>query len=218
MNHLIACPIFKEELEAILPPNTNLSIHYMDRLIHNDANKMLQELETAASSAPESNIGLLVGRECFCEMSISDFAHKINANLIDEKNCIEAILGLEKTERLQKNRTTIHTRGWMEMITQSIKSDPINGDSIRIMLGHYEKLILLDYGIKPYTDEEIISYYDLLEVPIEIEFVHLKHFEEVLNKLFETHITRDCSRPQEASSSGLPLVDGACTQPLCVVL
>ncbi|MFT5727063.1 MAG: hypothetical protein ACI8PB_001195 [Desulforhopalus sp.] len=218
MNHLIACPIFKEELEAILPSNTNLSIHYMDRLIHNDAKKMLQELETATSSAPESNIGLLVGRECFCEISISDFANKINANLIDEKNCIEAILGLEKTERLQENRTTIHTRGWMEMITQSIKNDPINGDSIRIMLGHYEKLILLDYGIKPYTDEEILSYYDLLEVPIEIESVHLKHFEKVLKKLFENHVTRECGRSQEAISSVLPLVDGPSAQPLCVVL
>lgn len=218
MNHLIACPIFKEELEAIIPSNTNLSIHYMDRLIHNDGKKMLQELEIAASSAPESNIGLLVGRECFCEISISDFANKINATLIDEKNCIEAILGLEKTERLQKDRTTIHTRGWMEMITQSIKNDPINGDSIRIMLGHYEKLILLDYGIKPYTDEEILSYYDLLEVPIEIESINLNHFEEVLNKLFKNHITRDCSRPQEASPCALPLVDGPCTQPLCVLL
>lgn len=208
MNHLIACPVFKEEIEAILPSNTNLSIHYMDRLIHNDAKKMLQELESAASSAPGSNIGLLVGRECFCEISINDFAHKINANLIDEKNCIEAILGLEKTERLQENRTTIHTRGWMEMITQSIKSDPINRDSIRIMLGHYEKLILLDYGIQPYTDEEIISYYDLLEVPIEIESVHLNHFEEVLNKLLKNHITRGCSRPQEAVCCSLPLVGG----------
>lgn len=208
MNHLIACPVFKEEIEAILPSNTNLSIHYMDRLIHNDAKKMLQELESAASSAPGSNIGLLVGRECFCEISINDFAHKINANLIDEKNCIEAILGLEKTEKLQGNRTTIHTRGWMEMITQSIKSDPINRDSIRIMLGHYEKLILLDYGIQPYTDEEIISYYDLLEVPIEIESVNLNHFEEVLNKLFKNHITRGCSSPQEAVCCSLPLVGG----------
>ena len=94
-------------------------------------------------------------------------------------------MGPEKTEELQKNRTTIHTRGWMEMINQSVKDDPINRDTIRIMLGHFDKMLLLDYGITPFSDEEILSYYDLLEVPIEIESVQLNYFQGVVNRLLE---------------------------------
>jgi len=183
MKHLIACPIFREELTAISPATPDFTIHYMDQLVHNDAKKMFQELEMAISSAPNSEISLLVGRECFCEISISDFASRVNANVIDEKNCIEAVLGVEKTQALQKDKSTIHTRGWMNMISLVSEHDPISRDSIRQMLGYFEKLILLDYGIQPYTDEEILSYYDLLEVPIEIESAQLTHFGKVLNKL-----------------------------------
>ena len=46
---LVACPIFKNELEAILPSNSDLSILYMDQRIHNDAKRMLQELESSVS-------------------------------------------------------------------------------------------------------------------------------------------------------------------------
>lgn len=185
MNHLIACPIFREELDAVLPSRADLTIHYLDPLVHNDALKMLQELEAATSSIKNGKVRLLVGRECFCEVSISGFADSINAKVIDEKNCIEAILGIARTEELQKDRTTIHTRGWMEMICKLFQDDPLSGDSVRIMLGHFDKIVLLDYGIKSFSDEEILSYFDLLQVPIEIEVVQLNYFGGVLSKLLK---------------------------------
>ena len=57
---LIACPIFKDELELALPSDADLSIHYMDYRIHNDGKRMLQELKTTIISEDCSEISLLV--------------------------------------------------------------------------------------------------------------------------------------------------------------
>lgn len=183
--YLIACPIFKDELEMALESDINLKIHFMDYRIHNDAKRMFEELTKAVSEANGNNISLLVGSDCYCEVGISDFARQISANIINEKNCIEAILGPERTDELQKDRTTIHTQGWMRMIRQSITDSGLMGDSIRMMLGYFERILLLDYGVKPYSDEDILTYYDLLQVPIEIEPVQLDYFKRVLNRLLE---------------------------------
>ncbi|MFO8239809.1 MAG: hypothetical protein R6T90_02300 [Dissulfuribacterales bacterium] len=71
------------------------------------------------------------------------------------------------------------------MIRQSISSDGIIRDTIRIMLGYFERIVLLDYGVRPFSDEDILAYYDLLQVPIEIEKVKLDYFEGVLGRLSE---------------------------------
>jgi len=181
--YLISCPIFKDELELVLPASTALNIRYMDYRIHNDGKRMFEELQKAVASVDSDDISILVGRECYCEMSIGDFAESINAKLPDEKNCIEMILGHERTLALQQNRTTIHTHGWMRMIHQFITEDSLNADSIRIMIGHFDRILLLDYGIRPFSDEDILSYYDLLQVPIEIESVRLEYFKGVLDRL-----------------------------------
>jgi len=182
---LISCPIFRDELEIVLPSDMDLNIYFMDQRIHTDARLMFQQLKMAAAKAGDSDISLLIGRECYCEISIVDFAKSINARTLQEKNCIEAILGPEKTDKLQKNRTAIHTRGWMRMIRQSISFDGIMRDTIRIMLGYFERIVLLDYGVRPFSDEDILAYYDLLQVPIEIEQVKLDYFKDVLGRLLE---------------------------------
>ena len=180
---LIACPIFKDELDMLLPSHSGVAVHFMDYKIHNNGNRMFEELKKAALSVDNGKISLLVGRECYCDISISQFAESIDAKYPMEKNCIEMILGPEKTVELQKERTTIHTRGWMRMINRAIKDEPLNEDSIRTMMGYFDRLLLLDYGVVPLSDEEILSYYDLIQVPIEIEQVQLNYFQNVLNRL-----------------------------------
>ena len=87
----------------------------------------------------------------------------------------------------------------MRMINQFITDEPLNSDSIRIMLGHFDRIVLLDYGITPLTDEEILSYYDLLCVPIEIEPAQLNYFQGVLSRLL--------NQPNLKLKKGLPVMD-----------
>ena len=40
--YLIACPIFKDELEIVLESDFNLEIQFMDYRIHNDGKRMYE--------------------------------------------------------------------------------------------------------------------------------------------------------------------------------
>ncbi len=184
---IIACPIFEDEINMALLTNYDIKIHFMDFRVHNNASRMKEEIESAIANGKNStqDVSLLVGCECHCDIPIRRIAEDSNTKYPLEKNCIEIILGPERTNELQKNRTSIITQGWINMIKKFIEDEPLNEDNIRILMGHFDRLLLLDYGIRPITDEEILFFYDLVQVPIEIEQINLNYFQDALKRLLE---------------------------------
>lgn len=51
--------------------------------------------------------------------------------------------------------------------------------------GHFDCLLLLEYGTTPLVDEEILGLYDFFQVPIETKNVDLNYFRAVLKSLLE---------------------------------
>jgi hypothetical protein len=47
---LIACPIFEDELKAVLPSDSEITLHIMDSIIHNNP-KLMKESLTNLSTA-----------------------------------------------------------------------------------------------------------------------------------------------------------------------
>lgn len=184
---LIACPIFKEELGMLLPPEASVTTQIMDYRIHIDSKRMKAELNATIATAKDSGgeVCLLLGCECDCDTSIKEMGAHAQAKHPLEKNCLEIILGPERARKLQQNRTSIITRGWMKMVTHFIESGVWNEVDARINFGHHDRLLLLDYGADPISDEEIISFYDLVQVPIEIERVELDYFQDALKRLLD---------------------------------
>ncbi len=182
---IISCPIFEDELNMTLPYNSNNIIHLMDHRIHNNADRMEIELKNAILKAKsiDADIYLLVGHGCYCDTPISQIAENANAKYPLEKNCIEIILGPERTKELQKNRTSILTQGWIKMIQGAIQHKVWTETDARIAFGYFDRLLLLDYGNILLTDEEILYLYDLFQVPIEIEQCEMDYFQEILNQL-----------------------------------
>ncbi|MCP3924234.1 MAG: DUF1638 domain-containing protein [Desulfobacterales bacterium] len=181
---LVACPIFKEELKSLSFDESNIKIILMDYTIHNDAKKMQSELTNTLNinNGTHGRNSLLVGAECYCETSIVKIAGNYKAQYPNEKNCIEILLGKDKTKEKQKNRTSIITQGWVRMMNKFSEQN-VNAENIRIMMGWFDQLLYIDSGVASLTDEEIINFYDLVQVPIEIEKYNLDHFQEVLNGL-----------------------------------
>jgi len=56
-------------------------------------------------------------------------------------------------------------------------------EDARINLGWYDKILLLDTGIEPLSDEMILEFFELTRVPIEILPVSLDHFKKVVIQL-----------------------------------
>jgi hypothetical protein len=184
---LIVCPIFEDELKAVLPSNSEITLHMMDSRIHNNPKLMKEELTNAITEVKNINndICLMVGCECDCDISIKQISKDEKAKHPSGKNCIEIILGPERTKELQDNRTIIFTRGWIKMINKSLEKGLWSEVDVRTDFGYYNRILVLDYGIAPLTDLEILSLYDLIQVPIEIEQVNLDYFKAVVKNLLE---------------------------------
>jgi hypothetical protein len=56
---------------------------------------------------------------------------------------------------------------------------------VRINLGRYERILVIDPGLEPLTDEETLVFFDLVQVPVEIKKIDLSVFRGLLAKLLE---------------------------------
>jgi len=109
-----------------------------------------------------------------CHPEIYHISKRFGADIPPVKNCLEAFFG-ENAEELEKNRTMLMTPGWIRAwpsIMEGLGWDEVD---VRINLGRYDRILLLDPGIDPLTDEEILMFFDLTQIPIEIEHLPLDH-------------------------------------------
>ena len=144
-NHLISCPIFAKELEAVLPALTGEPlVTFMDYTVHISPQAMEQELGQAIAAARKegATISLLVGRECKALQPIADIAGACCGSLSRGHNCLEIILGRDRAIQLQENRTTIMTPAWIRMINNSIADGHWSVEDARLNFGWYDKIIL----------------------------------------------------------------------------
>ena len=185
-HHLISCPIFAKELEAVLSEcDQSPQVHLMDYSVHISSQAMEDQLSESIKIAQKDGaaITLLVGQECDSQQPICQIAESCCGVMPQEQNCIEMLLGPEKTKELQQNRTSIMTPAWYEMIKTSIDQGLWTVEDARINLGWYDQIILLDTGVEPLDDELIMDFFELIQVPIDILPISLDHFKRVVQKL-----------------------------------
>jgi len=53
---------------------------------------------------------------------------------------------------------------------------------VRINLGRYEKILVFDAGVHPLTDKEVLDFFDLTELVVEICPLDLWHFSSLIEK------------------------------------
>jgi len=181
---LIACRIFEKELQATLPLDADTKVLWVDAALHADLSRLEKELTKCLSSSNASggSVRMLFGKGCHPDIDL--IGKEYNAKIPQVKNCIEVFLG-EKLKELEKNSTMIMTPGWVRTWPNIMKALGWDEVDVRINLGRYHRILIVDAGIDPLTDEEILSFFDLVQVPIEIEHLDLHHFRNLISKLLE---------------------------------
>ena len=183
---LIACEIFKHELGQVLPPGEALEIHWLDAALHANGDRLKAELEGAIAAVGKthrSGIRLLFGNGCHPD--ICRIAAGCGARIPGVNNCIQAIIGPEETRRLEADRTMVVTPAWISAWPDIMNGLGWDAVDVRINMGRYDRIVLLDSGVVPIIDEDILSFYDLVQVPIETEQVNLGYFSNLVSKVLE---------------------------------
>jgi Protein of unknown function (DUF1638) len=183
---LVACPIFRKELESVLGELGSVpQINYMHYTIHNNPLRMEEELQEniAKVSATGKDVRFLVGKQCKSKRDIAEVVEDCGGKIPQARNCIDMLIGDELARKLQKNRTSLMTPAWIRMINQSIAEGQWSVTDARLNLGWYNKILILDTGVDPLSDEQIMEFYDLTQVEIDILPVDLVYFKTLLQEL-----------------------------------
>lgn len=181
---LIACPIFEKELESVLAElNLAPTISYMHYTIHTNPLMMEEQLSEKIATGRGKNIRFLVGKHCKGLRDMTEVVESCNGKIPQAANCIDMLIGDELTQKLQENRTSLMTPAWVRMINQSIADGQWSVPDARLNLGWYNKILILDTGVDPLSDEQIMEFFDLTQVEIDILPVDLKHFKALLQDL-----------------------------------
>lgn len=185
---IIACPIFHKELESVLAElNLVPTIHYMHYTIH--INPLMMEEELQANVGKAKTAGqkacFLVGKNCKGTRDIEEVVQDCNGKIPHAMNCIDMLIGDELVKKLQEPRTSLMTPAWIKMIAQSFQDGQWSVTEARMNLGWYNKIIILDTGVEPLDDEQIMEFYDLIQVEIDIVPIELEHFKSILQDLLQ---------------------------------
>lgn len=179
---LIACKIFYDELQSVLPSRPDIKVVWIEAALHANLDRLEGELKTsltqAAASGAEVQILLGVG----CHPDIAKLAGESGAQLAPVRNCIEAFLGVRQKE-LEINGTMIMTPGWIRAWPDIMASLGWDAVDVRQNLGRYNRILLLEPGISPLTDDEILAFFDLIQVPIDIEILDLTNFQDLIGSM-----------------------------------
>ncbi len=196
---LIACEVFADELQACLGSDRSIEVRWIPTGLHADLNRLEREIlrNLEALDPEKTDVCLLYGSGCHPE--VCRFTRRFGAGVAPVKNCIEAFCGPD-AKRLEENRTLVLTPGWVRgwpAIMEALGWDAVD---VRIHLGRYDRILILEPGVNPLTDEEILTFFDLVQVPVEVQPLDLSRFRATVDQVLEKRV---CSseRPPACTAS-----------------
>jgi hypothetical protein len=156
--------------------------------LHDNVETLEAALDQALAEARAEGgpAGLLFGFGCLPEMRA--FATARGAALLPTRNCLTALAGEEGLKELEKDRTLVASPGWVRKmwLGRAGTAGGWQADDYRQNFGRYDRVLVLDPGLSPLTDEEIITCYDLIQTPLEIRPLDLGRLRLALEELLAT--------------------------------
>jgi len=183
---LIACSIFQEEAGHVLKEagGPEAEIHWLEVGLHDNLELLESALDEAVKkhqSGPAAKpAGIMFGWGCLPWMR--DFARERNLPVLPVKNCLAALVGDQELKELEKNNRMVASPGWIRKmwLGRSGTATGWKADDFRLQFGRYDQIVVLDPGLVPLTEEEIITCFDLVQVPLEVRPCDLGHFRRLL--------------------------------------
>lgn len=186
---ILACEMIREELEiSIRDLGLDVTPVYLEAALHVDLNNLRDTVrdkldELRASSGEE--IKLLYGNMChpdLCKICAERLVGLPSKGI----NCIELVIPPELIKKLDSEAKTFYiTSMWLAQYKNFFGKQGWDQIDVRMNMGYYDRILLLDAGIREITDEEIIEYFELVQVPIDTYPITLDYFKERLLALVE---------------------------------
>ncbi|MDR1164868.1 MAG: DUF1638 domain-containing protein [Deltaproteobacteria bacterium] len=181
---LVACNILEAEIKSALAkrPDVEVEIVWLRAGLHNDMDLLEAKLNEALAKLEKGDpsVRLLIGYGC--SPGLKEIAKERAFPVLATKNCLGALVGEDKLMELEKNKTMVITPSWIRKtwFAEDGMKAMLGWDEtdFRINFGRYDRVLVLDFGLEPLSDEELMEAYSIIEVPIESESYPMDHFEK----------------------------------------
>lgn len=136
-------------------------------------------LRRAAAIADE--ILVVIGR---CHPDIDRITARYGARRLDVNDCFEALLSRDERHRLDREMNTFYTlpswlSHWRRAFAKGMRWDEADA---RRNFGHYQRILLLDTGLRAVPPEQILEFFDYAGVPVETVPVTLDNLRRLIRE------------------------------------
>lgn len=179
---IITCGILRDEIEAVIRQRElDYPILFLSPApcidYGNLEKQLIALLKRAARTADRTLV--VIGK---CHPDIDRLLAGYGASRLSMANCFEALLGAPRMKEILRETNTFFTspswlKHWRRAFKKGMKWDVVD---VRQNFGVYERILILDAGVTPYSDEEVLEFYDYTQVPVEIFPVDLGNFASLL--------------------------------------
>jgi len=169
MPRLVACTIFRSELEHLL--GSDLDATWLPAGLHVSERRLGQALDEALGVDDE--VACFYGA---CHPDLDARLAECGGKRLDAKNCIAAFLSPAQQAELGE-RVFIMSPGWLRD-WRSIFVEGLGWDETdaRVNFGAYDRIAVLDFGLEPIDDLAVLELFDYTETEVEIVPASLDHF------------------------------------------
>jgi hypothetical protein len=168
---IVGCSVFRAELEHVL--GATADVDWLPAGLHVSEGRLGEAI--AAALEGTSGAACLYGR-CFPDIDQVLGAH--GARRLPVKNCAEAFLSPEQRAAFGDRAFILspgYLRQWRSIYVDGMGWDEVDG---RINFGMYDTVILLDFGVEPIDDLDVLEFFDFTQTPVETVPATLDWFRE----------------------------------------
>lgn len=179
---LISCGILRDEVEtALRQEGLDIPVFCLAPAPCIDPDSLERQLVGALQRSLEvaDEVLVLIG---MCHRNIDEIVARFPARRLPVNDCFDAILGPRRKE-LDREANTFYTiPAWLRHWTRAlVKKWGWDGVDARQNFGLYKRILLLDAGVSPFSDEQVLELFDFTSVPVEVMPVALDALSELLH-------------------------------------
>ncbi len=174
---IVGCSVFRAELEHVL--GADAEVEWLPAGLH-VSEELLGEAISAALHGT-SGAACIYGA-CFPDIDAVLARH--DARRLPVRNCVEALLSPEERAAFG-DRAYIMSPGYLRQwrsIVEGLGWDEIDG---RINFGMFDVTIVLDFGLEPIDDIDVLEFFDFTQTPVEIVPSTLDSFKAQVAKILQ---------------------------------
>ncbi len=181
MTKLVGCAVFRPEAEHVLGDRAR-EITWLSPGLHADLDRLKDALERHLEAGETAC--LLAG----CHPDLDRLLSARASRRLPGKDCVAVFLDDGQRARLEARRGFVMTPGWLEhwreIFQDALGWGPVDA---RQAFGRYEVVYLLDFGLAPLDDLELLAFFDFVQVPVEVVPASLDRFREAALALVAPH-------------------------------